>query len=47
MRFFLGLILGVILGACLGLLVAPQAGAETRRIIRERVGRSPEETGEE
>jgi gas vesicle protein len=43
MRFLLGLILGVALGISLGLLVAPQPGIETRRVLRERVQRHGEE----
>lgn len=43
MRFLLGLILGIALGVSLGLLVAPQPGSETRRVLRERVQRHDEE----
>jgi gas vesicle protein len=43
MRFLIGLILGVAMGAAVGLLVAPQPGSETRRVLRERVRRAGEE----
>lgn len=46
MRFILGLILGIALGVSLGLLVAPQPGSETRRVLRERVQRRGEEEEE-
>ena len=46
MRFVLGLILGIALGVSLGLLVAPQPGSETRRVLRERVQRHGEEEEE-
>jgi gas vesicle protein len=46
MRFLIGVILGIALGAAVGLLVAPQPGSETRRVIRERVRRSAEEGGD-
>ena len=46
MRFLLGLILGIALGVSVGLLVAPQPGIETRRVLRERVQRSGEEEEE-
>ena len=36
MRFLIGVVLGIALGAAVGLLVAPQPGSETRRVIRER-----------
>ena len=47
MRFLLGIVLGVALGAAVGLLVAPQPGSETRRVIRERVRRGAEEMEED
>ncbi len=47
MRFILGLILGIALGVSLGLLVAPQPGSETRRVLRERVQRRGEEEEEQ
>jgi gas vesicle protein len=37
MRFLIGVALGIGLGAAVGLLVAPQPGSETRRVIRQRV----------
>jgi gas vesicle protein len=43
MRFLLGVVLGIALGAAVGLLVAPQPGSETRRVIRERVRRGAED----
>ena len=45
MRFIFGLLLGAGLGVSLGLLIAPQPGSETRRVLQERVqhGREPEE----
>lgn len=43
MRFLIGVVLGVALGAAVGLLVAPQPGSETRRVLRDRVRRSGEE----
>jgi gas vesicle protein len=46
MRFLLGLILGIALGISLGLLVAPQPGSETRRVLRERVQHHGEEEEE-
>ncbi len=46
MRFLLGLILGIALGVSLGLLVAPQPGAETRRVLRERMQQHGEEEEE-
>ncbi len=46
MRFVLGLLLGVTLGVSLGLLVAPQPGSETRRALRERMQRHPEDEEE-
>jgi gas vesicle protein len=45
MRFILGLLLGIVLGVSVGLLVAPQPGSETRRVLRDRVRRQGEETG--
>ena len=50
MRFLIGVVLGIALGAAVGLLVAPQPGSETRRVLRERVRRGAddvEEIGEE
>jgi len=47
MRFVLGLLLGVALGVSLGLLVAPQPGSETRRVLRERMQRHGEEPEQE
>jgi gas vesicle protein len=46
MRFLIGVVLGIALGAAVGLLVAPQPGSETRRVIRERVKRTGEEMDE-
>ena len=43
MRFILGLLLGIMLGASLGLLLAPQPGNETRRVLRERLRRGSAE----
>ena len=43
MRFLIGLLLGIATGAAVGLLVAPQPGSETRRVLRERVRRGGEE----
>jgi len=43
MRFLMGVVLGVALGAAVGLLVAPQPGSETRRVLRERVRRGGDE----
>lgn len=43
MRFLIGVIVGISLGAAVGLLVAPQPGSETRRVIRERVRKSGDE----
>ena len=43
MRFLIGVVLGIALGAAVGLLVAPQPGSETRRVIRERVRRGGED----
>jgi len=42
MRFLIGVVLGIALGAAVGLLVAPQPGSETRRVLRERVQRGGE-----
>lgn len=39
MRFVMVLILGIALGATVALLVAPQRGAETIRVLRERAQR--------
>jgi len=47
MRFVIGIVVGIALGAAVGLLVAPQPGSETRRVIRERVRRGGEEMEEE
>ena len=47
MRFLLGIVIGIALGAAVGLLVAPQPGSETRRVIRERMQRGGEELDEE
>jgi gas vesicle protein len=47
MRFLLGIVLGIALGAAVGLLVAPQPGSETRRVLRERVRGSGEELDED
>jgi len=44
MRFLIGVVLGIALGAAVGLLVAPQPGSETRRVIRERVRRGAEDS---
>jgi len=46
MRFLFGLVLGIALGVSLGLLVAPQPGSETRRVLRESVQRHGEEEDE-
>lgn len=46
MRFLIGVILGIALGAAVGLLVAPQPGSETRRVIRERVRKGGEDVDE-
>jgi len=46
MRFILGLLLGVALGVSVGLLVAPQPGSETRKVLRQRVQRQAEEAEE-
>jgi len=46
MRFLFGLVLGLILGISVGLLMAPQPGSETRRVLQQRVRRHGEE-GEE
>ena len=43
MRFLMGVVLGIAFGAAVGLLVAPQLGSETRRVIRERVRRGAED----
>jgi gas vesicle protein len=40
MRFLIGLLLGIAMGAAVGLLVAPQPGSETRRVLRDRVRRA-------
>jgi gas vesicle protein len=37
MRFVFGLILGMAVGVSAGLLLAPQRGSETVRVLRERV----------
>jgi len=42
MRFIFGLLLGSALGVSLGLLIAPQPGSETRRVLQERVQRGQE-----
>lgn len=34
--FFTGLIMGTLVGATVALLYAPQPGAETRRIVKEK-----------
>jgi gas vesicle protein len=34
--FFSGLLLGAVIGAAIGILYAPQSGAETRRIVKEK-----------
>lgn len=47
MRFLIGIALGIALGAAVGLLVAPQPGSETRRVLRERVRRGGDELEEE
>ena len=47
MRFILGLILGIALGVSLGLLVAPQPGSETRRVLHDRLQRHHEEEEEQ
>ena len=46
MRFLMGVVLGVALGAAVGLLVAPQPGSETRKVLRQRVQRQAEEAEE-
>jgi gas vesicle protein len=40
-------IIGIGLGAAVGLLVAPQPGSETRRVIRDRVRRGADEMEDE
>jgi gas vesicle protein len=35
--FFAGLIVGALIGAAAALLYAPQSGAETRRMVKEKV----------
>ena len=35
-EFFVGLILGAVIGAAVALLYAPQSGAETRRMVKEK-----------
>ena len=47
MRFLLGLLLGIALGVSVGLLVAPQPGSETRRVLRQRVRPRGEEAEED
>ncbi len=37
-KFAAGLLLGAVAGAVAGLLLAPQTGSETRRMVRERSG---------
>ena len=34
--FFAGLIIGAVIGAAVALLYAPQPGAETRRMVKEK-----------
>jgi len=36
--FFAGLIVGALIGAAIALLYAPQPGADTRRVVKEKVG---------
>jgi gas vesicle protein len=47
MRFLLGVAIGIGLGAAVGLLVAPQPGSETRRVIRERINKGADELDDE
>ena len=37
-RFAKGLVVGALVGAAVGLLVAPQAGRQTRNLIRSKTG---------
>jgi gas vesicle protein len=46
MRFILGLLLGVALGISVGLIVAPQPGSETRKVLQQRMRRTAEEVEE-
>ena len=43
MRFIIGLFLGITLGLSIGLLVAPQPGSETRRVLQKRIRHAEEE----
>jgi len=36
--FFTGLMVGALIGVVVGFLYAPQSGAETRRIVKEKAG---------
>jgi len=40
--FFAGLIIGAIVGLAVGYLYAPQPGAETRRMVKEKFGTAKE-----
>jgi gas vesicle protein len=43
MRFILGILIGAAVGVSIGLIVAPQAGSETRRQIQKRMRRAQDE----
>ena len=37
-KFLAGVVLGALIGAAAGVLLAPQSGEETRKIVKQKVG---------